>query len=180
MMAPVVALEPEPEGGIEITPKQSMPGCRMKELQPLSEMKSDKPAYKFWMTAIAEGALIKEIRTQILKDASKKANFPGFRKGQVPPYAQPQITQFSVQESIIKTVQAVLDAYGLQSLPGSDGEVTVHEDVVAVAKSYKIGNSIPFTATINAVYQENKNDTPPPQSDEEKEEAVVVAETTSA
>ena len=27
-----------------------------------------------------QGALVNEIRTQILKDASKKANFPGFRK----------------------------------------------------------------------------------------------------
>jgi hypothetical protein len=82
-MVQVVGLEPEPEGGIVLQPKQSMPGCRMKELEPLLDMKkssSDVLQYKFWMTAEAEGALIKEIRTQILKDASKKANFPGFRK----------------------------------------------------------------------------------------------------
>ena len=73
-------------------------------------------------------------------------------KGQIPPYAQPQITQFSVQESIIKTVQATVEAYGLKSLPGSDGEVKVHEDVTALAKGYKSGDSIKFTATLNAAY----------------------------
>lgn len=74
-----IPLTPEPVGGQEMKPKQSMPGCRMKELEPLLDNKNDK-AYKFWMTAEAEGVLIKEIRAQILKDASKKANFPGFRK----------------------------------------------------------------------------------------------------
>lgn len=76
-----VELEPEPEGGKELTAATSIDGCRMKEMGEASEVKSeDGPAYKFWMSARAEGDLTKEIRTQILKDASKKANFPGFRK----------------------------------------------------------------------------------------------------
>lgn len=143
-----VELEAEPEGGKELTPVKSIPGCRMKELEPA---KADN-TFKFWLTAQAEGELTKEIRTQILRDASRKADFPGFRKGQVPPYAQPQITQFAVQESIIKTVEASVEAFGLKSLPGSDGEVNVHEDVVELAKKYKTGDTIPFTATLNCEY----------------------------
>lgn len=77
-------------------------------------------------------------------------------QGQVPPYAQPQITQFAIQESIIKTVEAMVAAYGLQSLPGSDGQVQVHEDVAEMTKGYKTGTSIPFTATLNAAYDESK------------------------
>lgn len=73
-------------------------------------------------------------------------------KGQVPPYAQPQITQFSVQESIIRTVEATVNSFGLKSLPGSDGEFKVHEDVTELAKGYKIGDSIKFTATMKASY----------------------------
>lgn len=71
-------------------------------------------------------------------------------QGQVPEYAQPQITGFAVQESIIKTVQAAVDAYGLKSLSGSDGEVTVKEDVGAMAKGYQKGESLQFTATLKA------------------------------
>jgi hypothetical protein len=76
-----VELDPEPEGGEEITPLSSLPDCRVKNMGEQPKIKSDDgPVYEFWMMASAEGALVKEIRTQILKDASKKANFPGFRK----------------------------------------------------------------------------------------------------
>jgi len=43
-----------------------------------------------------------------------------------------------------------VEAFGLKSLDGSDGEVTVHEDVSAMSKGYKVGESLPFTATLNA------------------------------
>ena len=108
------------------------------------------------MTTYTDGKSIQEIRQTILKDASKKANFPGFRKGQVPPYAQPQITQFAIQESIIKKVEQMVLDYGLQSISGSDGQVQVHEDVSEMTKSYKTGTSILFTATLSARYDETK------------------------
>lgn len=47
-----------------------------------------------------------------------------------------------------------MSAYGLTSLSGSDGEVKVHEDVAAVARAYKTGDSVLFTATLNAAYGE--------------------------
>lgn len=76
-----VALEPEPEDGEEITPLKSMAGCRMKKLQELKNIKSENgPAYQFWMTATVDGSMIKEYNTELLKNAKKKANFPGFRK----------------------------------------------------------------------------------------------------
>jgi len=62
----------------------------------------------------------------------------------------PQIVQFAIQESIIKTVESAVEAYGLESLPGSDGEVTVHEDVAGMSKGYQVGDPLPFTATLNA------------------------------
>jgi hypothetical protein len=72
---------PELEGGEDMTPSSSLPGCRMKKMEALPDIRSDVgPVYKFWLTAEADGKLIKEYRTQLLKDASKKANFPGFRK----------------------------------------------------------------------------------------------------
>ena len=75
-----VELKPEPEGGEEVP----MPGSRMKNMGEVAGMMGgddkDQQAYKFWLTAEATGALIKDIHTRVLKDASKKANFPGFRK----------------------------------------------------------------------------------------------------
>lgn len=76
-----VDLAPEPEGGEEMTAISSMAGSRMKNMGENSKVKNDDgTVYNFWLLSEAESKLIQEIRTQILKDAKKKANFPGFRK----------------------------------------------------------------------------------------------------
>lgn len=76
-----VELEPEPEGGEEVTAISSMAGSRLKNMGENSDVKNeDGTVYNFWLLAEAEGKLIKEIRTQIVKDAKQKADFPGFRK----------------------------------------------------------------------------------------------------
>eukprot|EP00527_Entomoneis_sp_CCMP2396_P007793 CAMPEP_0198144556 /NCGR_PEP_ID=MMETSP1443-20131203/16433_1 /TAXON_ID=186043 /ORGANISM="Entomoneis sp., Strain CCMP2396" /LENGTH=221 /DNA_ID=CAMNT_0043807963 /DNA_START=71 /DNA_END=736 /DNA_ORIENTATION=+ len=169
-----VDLVAEPEGGIELSPvSSSMPGCRVKQMDELQGVKCDfGTPYEFWMTAEVDGALVKEVHTQISKDASKKAAFPGFRKGQVPPYAQPQITQFSVQESLIKTVRAILDGYGLKELAGDDGKVEVKEDVADMCKGYKVGGSLKFTATLNGSYDPEKQPTVVESESEVETEAI--------
>mmetsp|Transcript_9671 Transcript_9671/g.16582 ORF Transcript_9671/g.16582 Transcript_9671/m.16582 type:complete len:208 (-) Transcript_9671:68-691(-) len=145
-------LTPEPEGGEELTKvTSSMEGSRMKNMG----AGDDEGVYKFWLSATADGAQIKKVRTTTEKEASRKANFPGFRKGQVPPYAQPQITGFAVQEAIIKTCEQSLEAYGLESLSGSAGEVTVNEDVKDICKGYKVGTDVSFTATYMGKFDAN-------------------------
>jgi hypothetical protein len=67
-----------------------------------------------------------------------------------------QIRGFAVQESIIRTCQSAVDAYGLKSLSGSDGEVEVNEDIPAVAEKYKLGDDLQFTATFNGVFDPAK------------------------
>ena len=61
----------------------------------------------------------------------------------------PQIQGFAIQEGIIKTVEQAVKAYGLTSLPGSEGEVNILEDVKEMCKGYKEGTSLEFTATLN-------------------------------
>jgi len=71
----------EPEDGEELTPLKTMEGARMKNMGVCEGVEGkDGPVYNFWLTAQANGKLISEFRAQIMKDASKKANFPGFRK----------------------------------------------------------------------------------------------------
>lgn len=48
-----------------------------------------------------------------------------------------------------------LEAYGLESLPGSAGEVTVNEDIKDICKGYKVGTDIPFTATYRGKFDSN-------------------------
>ena len=72
------ATSSEPEGGEELTKiSSSLPGSRMKNLGVEDEFEG---VFKFWLSATADGAMVKKFRLQTEKDASKKANFPGFRK----------------------------------------------------------------------------------------------------
>lgn len=81
LLLQAVELQAEPDGGEELKPFDSMPDCRMKKMKEVDTINSDDgQVYEFWLTAVADGALVKEIRSKVLKDASKKANFPGFRK----------------------------------------------------------------------------------------------------
>lgn len=134
----------------------------------------EEDVYIFWLSASAPGEKVKKFRIQTEKEASKKANFPGFRKGQVPPYAQAQITGFAVQEAIIKTCEASLEAYGLESLPGSAGEVTVNEDIKDLKKGYKIGADVPFTATYRGKFDKAMHAAEEPPAEELSSEDVVV------
>ena len=76
-------LEAEPEGGDEMVAVSVMEGSKVKNMGECSEVKDDEEGqqvYDFWMTAVANGEVVKKLRTQISKDAAKSANFPGFRK----------------------------------------------------------------------------------------------------
>lgn len=160
----------EPEGGEELQSIDTMADSRMKNMGPNDELKSDDgEVFTFWMTANADGKMIAEYRKQVEKDASRNANFPGFRKGQVPPYAQPQLTMFALQEGIIKTCEAAVAAYGLKALPGSDGSVEVHEDIKDISSGYKVGTSVQFTATFSATIDPEKQQASEESEEEEKE-----------
>ncbi len=102
------------------------------------------------------------------------------QKGQIPPYAQPQITAFAVQEALIRTVESAVESFGLKSLPGSDGEVTINEEVKDMCQGYKVGDSLQFTATLKAIVDPEKQTTSDATKDaaeeEEEEEAVASSE----
>ena len=103
-----VELKPEPEGGEEIElVDATMASSRMKNMGEVPNVKDDRgKVYKFWLTAEAQGPLIKELHTQVLKDASKKANFPGFRK----------VSQQSGYGISLYSIQAIL--YSIFSIKG--------------------------------------------------------------
>ena len=49
-------------------------------------------------------------------------------------------------------MEATVAAFGLKSLPGSDGEVQILEDVQQMCKGYNAGDSLPFTATLKCAF----------------------------
>jgi hypothetical protein len=57
---------------------------------------------------------------------------------------------------LIRTVEGAVKAYGLKALPGSNGEVTINEEVKEISKGYKVGDPIDFTATFSAILDPEK------------------------
>ena len=67
-----------------------------------------------------------------------------------------------------------MEAYGLESLPGSAGEVTVNEDIKDIVKGYKVGTDIPFTATYRGKYDSSVHSAVEAASEDTASEDVVV------
>jgi hypothetical protein len=83
-----------------------------------------------------------------------------------------------VQETIIKTVEAAVAAFGVTSISGSDGNVEVNEDVTEMCKGYKEGMSLQFTATLNCALKETV--VPVPEVKEATSAAVDMADVVDA
>lgn len=162
-------LEPEPEGGEEVAPlvaggaEKAGYTIRLKDLGPVDE-KDDafylneelgRTVHNFWMSAIADGNEIEKTRTTVLKQSAKNANFPGFRKGQIPPYAQPKMTNFALQEVLVTSCQEAITRFGVNEInEGQLGAVTFNENVEELSKKYNTKSflSAPFTANFRATF----------------------------
>jgi hypothetical protein len=71
-------------------------------------------------------------------------------------------------------VEAAVAAFGLKSISGSDGEISVKEDVSAIGKGYRIGDSIPFTCSLKAVFDPEMK--PPAERKDARYAAAIDAE----
>jgi len=167
-----IELKPEPETGTDVAVLASIGADNVRSdgfvvrLKDLGEVDSDDEAYdleeeigakahNFWLSAIAEGEEIQKFRMALEKDATKNANFPGFRPGQIPPYAQPKMTNFALQEGIVKTCQAAILRYGVKEINiDAIGAVTFNEDIEQMSSkyNYKSCPSVPFTANFRAIF----------------------------
>ena len=164
-------LAAEPEEGEEVAPLVAGGGAkagytiRLKDLGPVadddeakyleSEDELGRVVHNFWLTAIADGNEIEKIRTDVLKQSAKNANFPGFRKGQIPPYAQPKMTNFALQEVLVTSCQEAITRFGVNEInEGQLGAVTFNENVEELSKKYNIRSfpSVPFTANFRATF----------------------------
>ena len=162
-------LEPEPEDGDEVAPlvaggaEKAGYTIRLKDLGPVDESDDayylneelGRTVHNFWMTAVADGNEIEKTRTMVLKQSSRNANFPGFRKGQIPPYAQPKMTNFALQEVLVTSCQEAITRFGVSEITeGQLGAVTFNENVDELSKKYNIKSflSVPFTANFRATY----------------------------
>mmetsp|Transcript_13726 Transcript_13726/g.40154 ORF Transcript_13726/g.40154 Transcript_13726/m.40154 type:complete len:296 (-) Transcript_13726:199-1086(-) len=186
-------LAAEPEGGEGVQPLVAGTEeigdfiIRIKDLGPVDE--SDEaydlkeelgtPVHNFWLTALVNGKDVQKTRNIVLKDSAKHANFPGFRPGQIPPYAQPKMTFFALQETLVSSCQQSIKIFGVNEINKDQlGAVTFNENVEDLSKIYdtKKCPSIPFTANFrgsfdpDAVRQSAEEDATENEAEEESDE----------
>mmetsp|Transcript_24369 Transcript_24369/g.28072 ORF Transcript_24369/g.28072 Transcript_24369/m.28072 type:complete len:304 (-) Transcript_24369:13-924(-) len=135
---------------------------RLKDLGPVDESdeayalkdKLGSSVHNYWLTAYADGSNIGKTRNEIVREASQNADFPGFRKGVVPPYAQGKMTTFALQEVMVQSCQAAILPFGVNEINEDElGVVTFKEDMDDITARYdaKRYPSVRFTATFRGL-----------------------------
>ena len=153
---------PEPSGGTVIEPSSSKenPGGASSSSSSSSStvkvmesnvLESEDGVSSYWVRASASSQSVLDIKKKLMIASAKKANFPGFRKGQIPPYAIGRILGFAVREAVQDRMREVLlEEYNLESVKkeeDAEGDITVLEDMDELIKEYKEGEDVEFTAT---------------------------------
>ena len=160
---------PEPSGGTVIEPSSSkenpgVPGGASSSSSSSSSassstvkvmesnvLESEDGVSSYWVRASASSQSVLDIKKKLMIASAKKANFPGFRKGQIPPYAIGRILGFAVREAVQDRMREVLlEEYNLESVKkeeDAEGDITVLEDMDELIKEYKEGEDVEFTAT---------------------------------
>lgn len=127
------------------------------------QLEEGQMAYNYFLKMTVPGETTKEYMKEIEKDAKKNANFPGFRKGQIPPWAKPQLKSFCVETALNDGIMDAMESAKLTALDGENKKAEILEDVKELTKGFKIGTPLTFTATFSA--KEYIDASPEPQAE---------------
>ena len=82
-------------------------------------------AYEFWVNVTVPGEKIQSDLRALLAESKKSAMFPGFRKGQVPPFVKQRMVTFAYQEAVNQGINDALKAAGLKVFDGDEAKAEV-------------------------------------------------------
>jgi len=122
--------------------------------------------FEYWMRMTVPGEKTQEYFSKLMAEAKRNANFPGFKKGQIPPYARPQMVYFCLEEAINVGMLDALEAASVKPLEGENAKAEILEDIKALSKTYKPGNEFTFTAKLRAKQTFDGDENPAPAADE--------------
>ena len=144
------------------------------------ELEAGEEVSEFWVRMTVPGEATQAYMSKLMAEAKKNANFPGFRPGQIPPYARPQMVAFAMEEAINTGLLDVIDDTGLKAMGGDDAQAKILEDIKKLSKTFKPGTPLTFTATFRAKEEEKAEASAPTadaaEAEPEAEPAAVDAE----
>ncbi|KAJ8906354.1 hypothetical protein NDN08_002847 [Rhodosorus marinus] len=126
--------------------------------------------YKFGLKV--SGGKSKEVFQTIFGEFKKNAKFPGFRKGQVPPFMKPKIVSFALEEVLADSLTYAIESSNLKKCEGQAFVPEYDPKVNDMRKDFKPGEDLSFSVEIACV-----EDTSAPSPAKETSEVEAASET---
>eukprot|EP00188_Purpureofilum_apyrenoidigerum_P001982 Plantae.Rhodophyta-Purpureofilum_apyrenoidigerum.ctg21625.p1 GENE.Plantae.Rhodophyta-Purpureofilum_apyrenoidigerum.ctg21625~~Plantae.Rhodophyta-Purpureofilum_apyrenoidigerum.ctg21625.p1 ORF type:complete len:190 (-),score=46.88 Plantae.Rhodophyta-Purpureofilum_apyrenoidigerum.ctg21625:269-838(-) len=125
---------------------------------------------KYRFSVEVSGGKSKEIFQNIFSEFKKNAKFPGFRKGQIPPFMKVEINRFALEECLSTSLSSALEQNNLKLCEGDKVIPDYTPKVSEMRKMFKPGQPLEYTVEIACV--ENEED---PQESSTADEAAGAA-----
>mmetsp|Transcript_47207 Transcript_47207/g.73817 ORF Transcript_47207/g.73817 Transcript_47207/m.73817 type:complete len:193 (-) Transcript_47207:28-606(-) len=115
-------------------------------VEKMEDLEGESAKYKFTVTV--DGDLTKSSFGAIMRDFKKNAQFPGFRKGTIPPFMMPKVKSFVILDCLEQTLGEAVRDEGLE-LADDERKPTLDDDQTnTLTKEFKEGE--PFQYIIEA------------------------------
>mmetsp|Transcript_11724 Transcript_11724/g.20135 ORF Transcript_11724/g.20135 Transcript_11724/m.20135 type:complete len:247 (+) Transcript_11724:17-757(+) len=120
----------------------------IKEIDQVSGPDDERRIAKYEIQGILTGAESEKMYRKVLAEAKKKANFPGFRPGTIPPFLINQIDFFTLNQLLNDKMTSVINENGLELLGNEMDEPDFTPSFDEMKKRFKAGADFAFKATI--------------------------------
>mmetsp|Transcript_1920 Transcript_1920/g.5775 ORF Transcript_1920/g.5775 Transcript_1920/m.5775 type:complete len:207 (-) Transcript_1920:119-739(-) len=125
--------------------------------------------YRFGLEV--SGDKSKEIFQNIFSEFKKNAKFPGFRKGQIPPFMKVEINRFALEECLTNSLSSALEQNNLKMSEGDKVIPDYSPKVSEMRKKFKPGQPIEYTVEVACVEnsEASQDSSPAPDASEAPE-----------
>ena len=101
--------------------------------------------HKYTFTVTVPGDMSMDSYTTIMKDFKKNAQFPGFRKGTIPPFMLPKVKQFVILDCLEKTLSEAVKEEGLMLADDEVKPTLDDEQTKVLTKDFKEKDGFKYT-----------------------------------
>ena len=109
---------------------------------------SDKEISRYKLVLQIPGELSKLIRRSAIADAKKRARFPGFRPGQIPPFMKKEIHGFCFLEGVKEVLDEAVQELDVKRMDGEANEPQFGRDIDELIKEFEVGKEYEFECKI--------------------------------
>ncbi|CAM9108484.1 unnamed protein product [Scytosiphon promiscuus] len=127
--------------------EQLNPAIKGKKLEIVDE---EQGVWKYEFDIEAPGPRTQSLNDRILNEIKKKSDFPGYRKGEIPPRLMPEANKYVIEEIMNDCLLTAMDTYDLIGAEGDGSEANINTDIEEMMKVFKPGKPLSFTCTFDA------------------------------